>query len=600
MIRVALIGALFCAAASSLAQGFGRFGYKDSWSIPALVLDREGFKTDFGAADKFYFPRPLTQWKPIASSPMQQTVSATPFAGAPSKLRQELTAPGFSLYFDIGIDLKVSSLNSPFVSWTDRGSLDGNSDYPTPEVKWALISFRDNQPPILLTFPWKPCAIRIKGKSGAWRITSEGPWQGWARVVAPTGILPRRTNDVSQLGALVEEIKANEEFWSQVPPNATGLSVADDDASVTAEWTFDRAGAVIPDPVTMAPFAGYNVTVLTKTRRLEAPTLDGPLVITDEPKLTVRFPARRIPTGRVVAVGPPPQSLSTASYLDPAGVSELALANLLSPAPKSLRSISETTYAEFLTNAAYHTEPFTNQPLPYAADGKGLDLTAAHALLMQSTISVSRATSEGNSLLTSLIWRRDWLSWRVWSDNSDISRRASALGAIAASLAPEPERRLDGAMLEAGLRGEQGARVWRRRSGFAEGPPLLEVMDTARADIYLPDDYRRSTGLGKVLLSELRSYGNVPVTLTSDASGLYLSMTFTEKKNEVVTLGSSFPIEIEGAATNGQVTATQGFGLTVLTVSPTAAGEVKQKIKIPAWAKLPTMPKDIRYEESKK
>lgn len=599
-IRCALFGALLLASPLASAQAFGRFGYKDSWTIPGIVLDRDGFKVDFGASDKFYFPRPLTQWKPLTTTAQAQLVTATPFAGAPSKFRQELTSPGFSMYFDHGIDLRIGSLTSPFVSWTDRGSLDGSSDYPTPEVAWVLVSFRDAQPPVLLAFPWKSCALRIKGKSGAWHLTSEGPWQGWVRVVTPTGVLPRRTNDVTTLGALVEEVKKQESFWSQIPPAATGVKIEDDDSSVTAEWSFDRAGTVLPDPITLSPFAGYGITVLSKTRRLEAPTQNGPLVVTAEPKLVVRFPARRIPTGRIVAVGAPARTISTASYLDASGVTELAFANLFSPVPKTLRDLSEGTFAEFLTNAAYHPEPFTSQSLPFGADGKNLDLTAAHALLMQSTISVSRATSEGNSLLTSLMWRRDWLTWRIWGPDSDICRRAAALGALAAALAPEAERRLDGAMLEAGLRAEQGLRVWRRRNGMEAGPDLLEVLDTARADIYLPDDYRRPTGLGKVFLSDLRSYGSVPVVLISEQGALYLSMHLAEKKNEVVTLGSSFPIEIDGPATNGQVTVSQGFGLTVLNVAPTAAGEVKVKIKIPSWAKLPSMPADIRYEETKK
>lgn len=604
-MNLRLVGCLLCTVVAPLAmaEAFGRFGYTDTWSVPAMVLDKQGFKVDYGASDKFQFTRPLTLWRPISTTAFTQIVTTAPFAGSPSKLRHELTAPGFSAYFELGIDLKVASLKTPFITWPDgekAASMDGSVPYPTPEVKWALISFRDEQPPILLAFPYKNCSLQIKGKTGDWHITSDRNWTGWMRVVAPTGTLPRRTNDAHELGTLVQDIQKAEAFWSQAPPVLMGLKVEDDEASVTAEWTFDKPGAVLPDPLTLAPFASYPLTVQTKTRRVNALVNGGPLVVSDEAKIRVRFPARRIPTGRILAVGAPSQTIGTASYLDPNGVTELAFANLFSPAERGMREMAESTFAEFLSNAAYQKEPFTGQQLTYGVDGKSLDVTAAQALLMQSTISVSRASSEGNSLLTSVVWRRDWLSWRIWCDNSDISRRTAALGAIAAALAPEPERRLDGAMLEAGLRSEQGLRIWRRRNNLEPGPPLLEALETVRSDIYLPEDYRRVSGLGKILLGDLRSYGAIPIVLGAEQGGLYLSMSFAEKKPEIITLASSFPLEVESPAVGAEVTVSQGFGLTVMNVNPASTGAVKVRIKVPAWVKLPNMPAEIRYEETKK
>lgn len=567
--------------------------------VPGMVLDKEGFKVDYGASDKFRFSRPLQKWTPMQTTAMSQLVAAPTFAGSPSKLRQDLTALGFSAYFEHGFDFKVSSTVSPYISWRDGASMDGSAGVPTPPLAWILVSFQDNQPPVLISFPWKNCPVKIYGKSGDWHIASEGRWEGWLRVLAPIGITPRRTITVDQLGKLVEQVRNAETVLAQVPPELLGVAIEDDDSSVTAEWTFDRPGAILPQPLITAPLAGYPLTVQSKTKRLDAPTLEGPLGVTAETKLKVRFPARRIPTGRILAVGNPAQTIGTASFLDPQGVTELALANLFAASEKGLRELSESTFAEFLGQSTYQKEPFTGQQLPYAADGKGLDLCAAHALLMQSTISVARASSEENSLLTSLVWRRDWLSWRIWSPNPDISRRASAIGALASSLAPEPQRRLDGAMLEAGLRGEQGARIWRKRNNLEQGPALLEPMLSARNDIYLPEDYRRAPGLGRILLSDLRAYGSIPVVLRSEQGGMFMSLTLPEKKNEIITLASSFPLQVEPAGGGAQINVEQGFGLTVITVIPTAAGEVKLKVSVPSWATLPTMPAEIRYEEKK-
>lgn len=586
-------------AAMGVSQAFGRFGYSDSWSIPGMVLDREGFKVDYGASDKFRFTKALTKWTPVQTTSMYQLVTAATFAGSPSKLRQDLTASGFSAYFELGFDFRVTSTASPYLSWPDGASLDGTAGVPTPATTWALVSFQDNQPPVLICFPWKKCAVKIFGKPGDWHIASEGPWEGWLRVVAPTGVSPRRTNTVAQLGALSTEVQKAQDALAQTPPELLGLTIDDDESSVTAEWTFDKPGAILPSPLITAPLGGYPLAIQSKTKRLPGQTMDGPIAVTDDTKLVVRFPARRIPTGRILALGNAPQTIGTASFLDPQGVTELALANLFASSEKGLRDLAESTFAEYLSQASYVKEPNTGQQLPYLGDGKGLDLCAAHALLMQSTISVSRASSEENSLLTSLIWRRDWLTWRIWSPDSDSARRASAIGALAAALAPEAQRRLDGAMLEAGLRAEQGARIWRKRNGLEQGGVLLEPLLATRNDIYLPEDYRRTPGLGRVLLSDLRAYGSVPVILRSEQNGLFLTLNLPEKKNEIVTLASSFPIQAEPAGGKATVNVEQGFGLTVLTVIPTQAGEVKIKLTLPSWVTLPPMPAEIRYSETK-
>src|SRR5262249_5753733 len=153
-------------------------------------------------------------------------------------------------------------------------------------------------------------------------------------------------------------------------------------------------------------------------------------------------------------------------------VAELAFANLPASRDTQTKETAEEALTEYLGEAKYTTEPYSNQQLPYTADGAGLDLAAAHALLMQSTITTVKATSEPNSLLTSVLWRRDWRTWTIWTPDLDLSRRAEALGALAAALCPEPARRLDAAMLEAGLASQEGLKVWQARNGFPVGPKL--------------------------------------------------------------------------------------------------------------------------------
>ncbi|MEQ1933737.1 MAG: hypothetical protein ABL962_07650 [Fimbriimonadaceae bacterium] len=473
--------------------------------------------------------------------------------------------------------------------------MDGTSGYPTPEVRWVVVSFRDNQPPLLFAFPWNKCAMKLSGKTGDWLLSSD-KFKGWMRVAAPLGVVPFRTNNAAEMGRLEADVKEQQAFWTQPPPVLVNTAITDDDASLTVEWTFDRPGAVVPPPAFLSGLAGYGVQILSKTKRINAPTLEGPLSVTATPILKMKFPIRRIPTGRAVAVGSPPKTIGTASYIDVSGVFELALANLFAATPETVRTQASETCSQYVESVTYSVEPHTGQRLPYGADGTGIDILAAQALLMQSAISAEKPTSEPNSLFSSIMWRRDWLSWRIWGTDRNVSRRASAITAIAAALAPEGERRLDAAMLQAGIVAERGLGIWLKRTGLGAGKPLLETAEQLRADIFMPEDYRRPDSAGFALRSPLRLYGDTSAIIMG--SNLILAPFKAGSWNAV--LASSFPFRLAPENPVPGLRVDQAFGLTVLNLPAATTNSITFPLTLPTWVTIPKQPADLQFKETER
>lgn len=503
------------------------------------------------------------------------------------------------MYFGQGFRFRLTTTSAPLLTWPE-GSLDANTEYATPPAAWVVVSFRDRQPPLMLAFLGPPAGVRLTGKAGEWWVSSEPSYAGWVRVLAPIGERPFSTLGAADLGRLSQAIRLILPAATQPPPQVTGLKVTEDGQTLSAEWTFDRANVVVPFPVFLSSIGGYSLQSVTPFTNPQAPTSHGPILLTPEAKLVLRATSRRIPTGRALALGPANDvPLSTASYLDAPSVAELALANLAAHTEKAVRDLAEQTVGEFLTEGAYTLEPATQQKLPFDGAGNGLDLTAAHALLFQSTLSTVRATSDPNSLLTSVVWRRDWLSWQLWCDDVAKRRRAMALASLAAAISPEPERRWEGVMLQAGLAAERGLAIWRKRSDASlPTPPVLEALPELREDIFGKDDYRRKPGFGAVLLSDLRVYGDIGIQLTSTGTAHRVKFTASDSRPVSFSLASSFPIEIKPGKGVVSAQATQAFGVTVVRAVPRDAGVCELEITWPDWApKLPAWLAPPRYSE---
>ncbi len=569
------------------AQAFGRFGYSQSVQVPGIKVDREGFVALDPLADKIRFLQPAKSWQPTATSQVEQVVALTPSAWGPSKLGFNLLGPGFTMYFPEGIDLKVGTIGSPYLSWQQGTVGDG---IPTPEVRWLILSFRDKQPPFVIGFLDNPSSLIITGSPGSWNVKSPKGFKGWIKVGLPEGLNSQLANTASALGQLSQDVVDNESIWINRAPKLIKTEIEADLASVTATWRFDRSGAVVPPPALLANLGNYRLSIKSKTRRLPGWTEEGPTEVSVGEVLSIRFPIKRVPTGRSLALGSQlSDPIGTVSSFDIPSVANLALESLVAGRDVLTRKSAEEADTEFISQTAFFPEPWTQQQLPYNEAGVGMDLAAAHSFLSQATTATSKASSEANSMLTSVSWRQDWINWRAWTHDQAIAQRTGALAALAGALCPEPERRLTAAMFQAGLSGLRGLNVWKRRKGIInDEPKLIEPLYGVRKGIFgMEGPVEDGETFALSLLSSMRVFSEQSVGLVKQGPDYILQWAAVEAKASVITLATSYPIDATAHTNLRKFKAEGALGFTEFHYVPETAGICEIKIVIPDFAKPP-------------
>ena len=514
----------------------------------------------------------------------------------PQKIRYNLWQPGFSLYFEAGMKLRIPSIGCPYLTWSDGTTGEG---LPTPDVKWVLISFRSPQPPLLLVLDTGEASFKFEGRAGAWTLSTEKQFSGWLRVIQPLGTAEIAANSAAALGQLTRRVFENVAIWTLPIATLKGVEVRGDATSVEATWTFDKPGAVVPLGAALASVGGYAVKVQSKIRRLSEWNEEGPIAVCEEPTLKIRFPIRRVPLGRSIAVGKRTiEPLGTVSPIDIPSVVELALENLLSSRDLATLKIGEEALADFLSDAVYTSEPQTEQKLPYSEAGLGIDLAACHALLMQSVSIGRQASSEANSLLTSVVWRQDSYRWTIAVEDPSLRRRAAALASVAGFLCPEPERRLQAAMFEAGLAAERGVEILRARKAGKPEPKMLEPLDALRRYAYLRDArVADEDPYAKSLLSEVRVFGDASVHTEMEGEALVAKWETTDTEAHQIVFASAYPIDFE-LGNMKSLDVERALGLTQVRYVAHAPGPCYCNLRIPEFAKrLPAAAPVPRYSE---
>ncbi len=586
MRRLSISAAAVLLTSWAFGQAFGRFGYVECPRIPGFEIDRAGFRAHQPRADRLQFSAKAPQWTATEISSAGATYNLGGKNRSPSKLRINFLSPGFELYFANGFSFDVSSLQGPYLTWAEASIGPPN---PTPVVPWVVISFSDAQPPVLVSFEGKSCAVRVAGKSGAWRIENVEAFQGWVRVALPQGIQPFATNDVSQLGTLAKAVKDYESFWNQTSPVLSGVSVKQDDQALTAVWSFDKPGAVVPMGALLSNLGGYSPVITSITRRVEAPTDEGPLSFCVDSKLVIRFPLREIPNGRSLTIGPAKSDAPPAvSPFDIPSLVGLALTNLTATGSDVAYSSADGILTDYLVGSKYEQEPVTGQKLPFEADGKGLDVAAAQALLAQA-LQLSRGVkSEPNAVLTSVLWLQDGLNWSLWCPDPTIGRRATALTAVACALSQDPSIRLQGAMLQAGLAAERGLGIWRlERRWDARPKPLIEPLQPLRSGLFFLDPDRDGEDPFVLsLLSPIRLFKGPGLEAKMDATSVNVTWQHRRNPAEPLIFYSKFPLRFTPVKNLGLLVPTVAGGATTLTYEPELRGTCELSIKIPPSVKV--------------
>lgn len=478
---------------------------------------------------------------------------------------------------------KLRSTAAPYLTWSE-GS--GAAKVPTPAVSWIVLSFRDNQPPVVLGFPGDPCSLVVVGKPGAWEVRADD-YKGWVRLGLPVGLTGEPANTAAALGRLATITANSSAFWTRPEPELLRFQATADDSTVTGEWTFDQPFVVIPQAMTMAPLAGYRVSVTSPHNRLKGDfgLGDGPHDVITTPTLKVQFPLHRVPLGRALVLNQATSPIGTISPFDIPSVSDLAVENLLAGRDTISRRSADEAVGSFLGQAPFTREPYTRQQLSFDATGNGLDLTAAHALLQQALLSTTKPQSDANALLTSVNWRRDWETLLPWVDNGDVRRRSAALAALAGALCPEPNRRLAGALFQAGLSGERGLALWRLREQQVPADPLLECAEPLRKSLFeLGKAPTETDSIVRMLQSPFRVFSDEAIV--AQASGSQLTMlewSVVEPKGAIMTFAASQTFSLAPVDNLPRFALDRVLGLGEVRYTPESEGACRARLWFPTW-----------------
>jgi hypothetical protein len=580
-------------AGTAAAQSFGRFGYSSVPSVPGFRFSLEGFRSSSPGSTTLKFAAPLSLRATEVNDRAALYVGPD-VAGLPAKVRVNLRSPGFSMYVPYGLMLKCDALQSPFLSWGE-GSV--GADLPTPKSPWVLVSFQDKQPPVLLVVEGQPVEFVVEGRAGDWTLRTRQDLGCWVRVCLPLGHHARQATSASSLGGLVEEVKRSLDVWTAPTPALVDFELRSDAESLTAVWTFDKPGTVVPPAALMSRIGGYPIQILSGVKTTTAELWEGPVTVTAEPKLAIKFPIVRVPTGRSLTLGRVPTDLiANASPFDVPSLTELALTGLLSGRDHLVLGALDSVTEMYMVQATTSTEAHTQRKLPFAADGTGADLAAAHALVEQCRGMAAGLVGFENPLFANVDWRRDWLSWQVWAADQKVARRASALLAIAGALSSQPERRLEGAMLQAGLAAERALVMYRERRGFDNSQrELIEPMFNVRAGLFLtlPNAFVES------LLSEVRIVSGQTVSAEATQDGVTLRFNVETSAPGSLVFEIGRPVTALAVSNLKSLVARQALGRLTVDYEPSAAGECVVLLRSPGWTNpLPSLAAPPRYVEN--
>jgi len=543
--------------------------------LAGMRIDREGIVAKTPNAEPIAFAHASRGWKATITSDVGQTVALDATPNCPRKIAASLYAPGASLYFDGGFELHLKTTKAPFLTW-EAGSV--ATSVPTPKLAWVLVSFDGMSAPFMLSLPsGSESSFLVIGKPGDWSLMLQSPYTGWVRIAFPFGTHEFATSTAADLGQLAGRFKRLEERYTAPVPTLETLDIAADDDGVTASWTFSGP-AVIPPALLLAPTGGYGVKLRTPYEHSGYVTELGPISFTMGRVLRVRFPCKRMGPGRAITIPGPARTMpATVSAIDIPTIVDLAVEAMRGDRDPSCQSMADEATQSYLSSAEFAMELWTRETVPYNATNRGIDLSAAYALLNQA-LQLGDARPPDNPFLTSVLWRTDWLTWMPFSDtpNQDIDRRAAALCVVASSMNPVPAIRLAGAILEAGLSAERGQYIQRRRAVGAQVPAMtfLEPLYAIRHQLcgtLVPGS--PAPPECEVLLTSVRVLSPVAVVGKVDAKGLALQFNADQAKPLKLVL--SLPPDTDASADENVETVTAQPGpenTLTFVITPKAAG----------------------------
>lgn len=486
------------------------------------------------------------------------------------------------MYFPAGIDLKLKSTGSPFLSWKEGSVRDG---IPTPKVEWICLSFSDQQPPIVFGFPEDNGTLEISGELGNWNVRSAKTFKGWVRIALPFGLEPFRSTTVQGLGKVSTRCTKQEALWYAPIADIPEPILEDDSDGITATWTLPRKQTVVPNSFYLSPLGGYPCRILSDVTTYPSSTNEGPIVLTKTSTFVVRFPVKRIPSGRGLTIGEPiPQTFEGTNWDNPLSIVELALANTLSGRNGAASQKAKELLAQYYDLSSPEAEPNTKQTVFYKANGSGMLKVAIHGLLGQSVRLGELSSVTEDPQLVSILWRLDPYTGSINLPGED-SSRVLAIAAVAGSFSPMPKMRFDAAIFQASLSGTRGLNTWKRRLGLiAVEPRLAEPLLNIRKGLFSLNFQVPQSPVVSNWMSEVRCYGEAPMWLQKQADGYELCWTALDLTTGTIGLETGYGIRVTNRRNLQSLYFSQRPGYSEMRFQPEEAGQCSANLVVPSWA----------------
>lgn len=400
-----------------------------------LKANATGFGNELKDSCFWQFSSPSSIWTPTFTSPYQQFVKLSGGVNQPSRISANLLSGQIGIAFPAGFQVKLTDSATPYLTWPDGSVAPG---VPTPKANWFLLSWDRAQPPILICFGLGQLhSLEVTKAPTGWLLEAEKGFSGWIRISAPFGDKAIQTDTAATLGVMANEFAKNSAFWLAEPAALRGIRQVPYKDGILGDWEF-TGNAIVPAPVVLAQDNGDPLVVTTSFIRTGYSTDDGPLLLSTEPSLKVRFPLNLRLEGRPVRQLPASNSPTPASY-----------SLLFGDGGNPLRQTVNQQVAALFSAAKMTTEPFTQDQILYDSAGTGFDRNANLGLLTQ----FAGVQSPENPFLVGQSWAQDWLTWLPTLPNGQQDQVLSACitGSAAAGLSNAPAIQLFGATQAAGL-----------------------------------------------------------------------------------------------------------------------------------------------------
>ncbi|MFM9872351.1 MAG: hypothetical protein ACKVQS_02660 [Fimbriimonadaceae bacterium] len=583
------ISAIGLALAAASFGSLGRFVFAEVPQVPGLEISSTGFRVAHGVADSVYFSSPLTNLRAKRIEDGEAIFQGRDYVFAPGAVRYSPWRPGVEFYFPLSLKFVIRTDLSPYLTWKE-GSV--GAEVPTAASQWHLLNFRDGQAPLLFIFE-EPVQLIVRGDSGNWALQPMTKFKGWVRVLAPVG--PKRVaSNVAALGELAQKVAPLVDQLTKPMPALVKFEARSDSGFLTAIWSFDTVGAAIPTSLMLSKVGGFETRLLMGVSSSLLDLAEGPIAFSKEPRIAVRFPMRRIGVGQSLAVGKFENGLSSASGFDLPSVVELAFSHFGAGRDALTEDVVSTCASEYRRGLHASIDPVTGRNQLVGADGNGIDLLAAQALLQMSSADVTK------DFLKGVQERWDPWSWRIVASDPVVESRATGLFALAGAFSDDPVVRARAAMAEAACAAGSVLGDYAKRRGLpnlsiGSVQPMKQLRESLFGDVTLAPnraDYLSS------LSSAVRVVEGNAVEVTREGADYILSWSYREGDRNQISLVTEYPVEVEAKENIASIAPSTFLAETRLNMVAKGPGICRVTLRLPRWVEdLPVMVESPRYSE---